>query len=73
MGGIMKKIKVWWAVNAFWLLLYIFTALFLYFRRVDAAGVVQNNPIKMVNIAVISVAFLIVIVFQLVILHFIRK
>lgn len=73
MGGIMKKIKVWWAVNAFWLLLYIFTALFLYFRRVDAAGVAQNNPIKMVNIAVISVAFLIVIVFQLVILHFIRK
>ncbi|AUI72824.1 hypothetical protein COSHB9_08960 [Companilactobacillus alimentarius] len=69
----MRKIKIWWLINVFWILLYIVTTLFLCFRQVDATGAIQNYSTKLINIAIISIVFLIIAICQLVIFHFIKK
>lgn len=70
------KMKIWWALNIVWLFIFAAGAIFIGVRKVDFAGVVQTPEIKMVSFIILGVAFLIVVLFQLILLiyfYFVRK
>jgi len=60
--------KIWWALNIAWLFIFAAGAIFIGVRKVDFAGVVQTSEIKMVSFIILGVAFLIVVLFQLILL-----
>ena len=70
------KMKIWWAINFVWLFIFAAGVIFIGVRKVDFAGVVQTSEIKMVSFIILGVAFLIVVLFQLILLiyfYFVRK
>ncbi len=70
------KMKIWWAINFVWLVIFAAVAIFIGVRKVDFAGVVQTSEIKMISFIILGVAFLIVVLFQLILLiyfYLVRK
>lgn len=64
---------MWWAINIVWLFIFAVGAIFIGVREVDAAGVVQTPEIKMISFAVLVIVFIVVVLFQLIFLFFVRK
>lgn len=48
----------WWIVSGIEVLSFLGFALLLWFRTVDATGVIQTTEIKWINIAVLGFAYL---------------
>ncbi|MER1985943.1 MAG: DUF3923 family protein [Solibacillus sp.] len=65
--------KLWWVTSLIWLVLFGATATFLAIREVDGAGIEQTPEIRLVNFVVLGVAFVFVLLCQLVFLFFARK
>lgn len=64
---------MWWAINIVWLFIFAVGAIFIGVREVDAAGVVQTPEIKMISFAILGIVFIVVVLFQLIFLFFVRK
>lgn len=69
---IMKMI-IWWVINIVWVFIFAVGAIFIGVRKVDGAGAVQTPEIRMVSFAILGIAFLFVLLIQLVFLYFARK
>ncbi|WP_203362946.1 DUF3923 family protein [Bacillus sp. REN10] len=69
----MVKMKIWWLINMVWLLIFAVGAVFIGIREVDGAGAVQTPEIRMVSFIVLGIAFIMVVVIQLVFLYFVRR
>jgi len=69
---IMKMI-IWWVINIVWLFIFAVGAIFIGVRKVDGAGAVQTPEIRLVSFAILGIVFIIVVLFQLVFLYFVRK
>lgn len=65
--------KLWWATSFLWLVLFSATAIFIGVREVDAAGAEQTPELRLIAFAVLGVAFVFVLLCQLVFLYFARK
>ena len=65
--------KVWWCANVFWVLIFSILALIVGIRKVDGSGVVQTPEIKIITFIILGVAFIFVLVIQLIWLYFVRK
>ena len=65
--------KLWWATSVLWLALFGATAVFIAVREVDGAGAVQTPELRLIAFAVLGVAFVFVLLCQLVFLYFARK
>lgn len=65
--------KLWWLSNVFWLLLFSIVAVIINFREVDGSGLEQTTELKMVSFIVLGVAFILVLLCQLVFLYFAKK
>ena len=65
--------KLWWATSLLWLALFGATAVFIAVREVDGAGAVQTHELRLIAFAVLGVAFVFVLLCQLVFLYFARK
>ncbi|AMV69370.1 Hypothetical protein ADU73_0964 [Pediococcus damnosus] len=61
------KFKGWWMVNIGLVVLFFGTFIFILFRKVDGAGVVQTPQAKETALVVLGIFFLLVIVCQLVV------
>ncbi|MBA8778719.1 DUF3923 family protein [Staphylococcus schleiferi subsp. coagulans] len=48
----------WWAVNAFWLIIFLIGSIFIWTREVDGSGAIQTFDTKLVAFIVLLVAFL---------------
>lgn len=64
---------MWWAINIVWLIIFAVGAIFIGVREVDAAGVLQTPEIKMISFAILGIVFIVVVLFQLIFLFFVRK
>jgi len=64
---------MWWAINIVWLIIFAVGAIFIGVRKVDAAGVFQTPEIKMISFAILGIVFIVVVLFQLIFLYFVRK
>ena len=65
--------KLWWVTSLLWLALFGATAVFIAVREVDGAGAVQTPELRLIAFAVLGVAFVFVLLCQLVFLYFARK
>ena len=65
--------KLWWATSLIWLVLFGVIAIFIAVREVDATGAVQTPELRLIAFAVLGVAFVFVLLCQLVFLYFARK
>ena len=65
--------KLWYATSLLWLALFGATAVFIAVREVDGAGAVQTPELRLIAFAVLGVAFVFVLLCQLVFLYFARK
>ena len=65
--------KLWWATSLLWLALFGATAVFIAVREVDGAGAVQTPELRLIAFAVLGVAFVFVLLCQLVFLYCARK
>jgi hypothetical protein len=65
--------KFWWISNFFWFILFAVTAIFIGIRDVDGAGVEQTPELRLLAFIVLGIAFLFVLVCQLVFLYLVRK
>lgn len=65
--------KLWWASSFVWFVLFAATAIFVGVREVDGAGVVQTPEVRFVSFLVLGVAFIFILLCQLVFLYFARK
>ena len=65
--------KLWWATSLLWLVLFGAIATFIGVREVDAVGVEQTPELRLIAFSVLGVAFVFVLLCQLVFLYFVRK
>ncbi|MEK4386300.1 DUF3923 family protein [Solibacillus sp. FSL R5-0691] len=66
--------KIWWIIiNGVWLVLFSGLAIFIYFREVDAAGVVQTSELRWLSLALLGVVFIFITIVQLIFLFFLKK
>jgi hypothetical protein len=65
--------KIWWAINIVWLFIFGALAVFISIRTIDGAGAVQTPEIKMITLGILGIAFIFVLLIQLLFLYFVRK
>lgn len=65
--------KFWWISSFFWLIFFITTAIFIGLRDIDGSGVEQTTELRMASYIVLAIAFLFVLVCQLVFLYLVKK
>lgn len=65
--------KLWWTTSLLWLVLFGATAIFIGVRKVDGAGAVQTPQLRVVAFIVLGVAFVLMLLCQLIFLYFVRK
>ena len=65
--------KFWWISSFFWFILFTVTAIFIGVRDVDGAGVEQTPELRILAFIVLGIAFLFVLLCQLVFLYLVRK
>lgn len=67
------KMRIWWIVNIFWLLVFLADVIFVLVRKVDGAGIVQTPQLRIAAVGV-SIAFLMFIgLCQWLVLYFIKR
>ncbi|WP_281191799.1 DUF3923 family protein [Staphylococcus felis] len=57
---------LWWILNAFWLVIFIASTIFIWTRSVDAAGITQTHDAKLAAFIVLVVAFLFPFIVQII-------
>ena len=65
--------KLWWVTSLLWLVLFGAAAMFIAVRKVDGAGLEQTPGLRLVAFIVLGVAFVFILLCQLVFLYFARK
>jgi len=65
--------KVWRLVNILCLIVFIALLIFVMVRRIDGTGAVQTPEARMISVLVLVVFYIFVGLFQLLVLHFIKK
>ena len=65
--------KLWWGATVFWLVIFSIFALVIGTRQIDGAGVVQTPEIRMVTFIILGVAFVFILMIQLLWFYFARK
>ena len=65
--------KLWWGATVFWLVIFSILAIVIGTRQVDGTGVVQTPEIRMVTFIILSVAFVFILMIQLLWFYFARK
>lgn len=68
-----KRVKFWWIVNVFWLVIFSILAIIIGIREVDGAGMVQTPEIRMLAFLVLGAAFICILIIQLIWFFLIRK
>lgn len=58
--------KIWWTANVVWLVLFVMGTVFISLRKVDGTGAVQTPDVRLISLVVLGIAFIIVLVIQLV-------
>ncbi|MDH5161753.1 DUF3923 family protein [Heyndrickxia oleronia] len=65
--------KLWWVANVFWLVIFAILAIIIGTRQVDGAGVVQTPEIRIITFIILGVAFVFILIIQLIWFYFVRK
>ncbi|MFE4133817.1 DUF3923 family protein [Peribacillus sp. YIM B13482] len=65
--------KLWWVANIFWLVIFSILAIVIGTRQVDGAGAVQTPEIRMITFIILGVAFVFILIIQLIWFYFVRK
>ena len=65
--------KLWWGATVFWLVIFSIFAIVIGTRQIDGAGVVQTPEIRMVTFIILGVAFVFILMIQLLWFYFARK
>lgn len=65
--------KIWWATNIVWLFIFGALGIFIGIREIDGAGMVQTPEIRLITFGVLGIAFIFVVLFQLIFLYFVKK
>lgn len=65
--------KLWWTTTLLWLVLFGATAIFIGVRKVDGSGLEQTPELRLAAFIVLGVAFVFILLCQLVFLYFARK
>lgn len=64
---------LWWTITAFWSVVFVGLAIFIYTREVDAAGAIQTPELRWISLGLLGVLFIIITLCQLVFLFFVKK
>ncbi|GIN39402.1 MULTISPECIES: DUF3923 family protein [Heyndrickxia] len=59
--------------KCFWLVIFSILAIIIGTRQVDGAGAVQTPEIRIVTFIILGVAFVFILIIQLIWFHFVRK
>lgn len=54
--------KAWKISGLIWIILFVITAVFIMFRKVDGAGMVQTPQIKLVTIGILTICAVLVLI-----------
>ncbi|MDF9759585.1 uncharacterized protein HemY [Peribacillus simplex] len=65
--------KLWWVANVFWLVIFSILAIVIGTRQVDGAGAVQTPEIRIITFIILGVAFVFILIIQLIWFYFVRK
>ncbi len=65
--------KLWWVGNVFWLVIFSVLAIIIGTRQVDGAGAIQTPEIRIITFIILGVAFVFVLIIQLIWFYFVRK
>ncbi|MGE6614223.1 DUF3923 family protein [Peribacillus sp. NPDC076916] len=65
--------KLWWVANVFWLVIFSILAIVIGTRQVDGAGAVQTPEIRIITLIILGVAFVFILIIQLIRFYFVRK
>ncbi len=65
--------KIWWLANIFWLISFAVVAIIVGTRNVDGAGIVQTPEIRIITFIILGVAFVFILLIQLIWFYFARK
>lgn len=65
--------KIWWATNIVWLFIFGALGIFIGVRGIDGAGMVQTPEIRLISFGVLGIAFIFVVLIQLIFLYFVKK
>lgn len=57
---------LWWLVSTLEFLSFIGMSIFLWLREIDGSGAVQTTEIKLINIGVLAIFYIILFVIQLI-------
>lgn len=69
----MMGMKIWWGLTFVWLFIFSALAIFISIRNMDGSGLVQTPEIKMITLIILGIAFIVVMLIQLILLYFVRK
>jgi hypothetical protein len=56
----------WWTISCIEIISFIGVTIFLWTRKVDAAGIIQTTELKWTNVAIMAIAYLIPLMIQLI-------
>lgn len=65
--------KIWWALTAFWIIVFSGLATVIFTRDVDAAGVAQTPELKWFSLALLGGLFILIAICHLIFLLIINK
>lgn len=58
--------SLWWIISSIEILSFLVFAVFLWMRDIDASGVTQTTELKIINVGVLGLAYLIPMVIQII-------
>ena len=65
--------KLWWTTSIIWLILFGSIALMIGIREVDGSGLVDTPEAKLVSFIILGIAFVLVLICQLIFLIYSKK
>ena len=65
--------KSWWEFNFFWLLMFAIGVLWIMVRKVDGAGVAQNDQTRLISLLVLAAFAVLIIICQSIIFIVMKK
>ncbi len=68
-----KKVRLWWVANVFWLVIFSILSIHIGIRQIDGAGAVQTPEIRFISFIVLGVAFVFILIMQLIWFYFVRR
>ena len=67
------KLRVWWLINIFRLIIFSVLSIIIFTRKVDGAGMVQTSSTRMISFVVLVILFVVIAVIQLGLRFFVKK